>query len=321
MNDPIKIIFFGTPDFSVPTLKALLDDERFCVTTVVTQPDRPSGRGFEVRPSPVKRSISNSKITILQPDNIRKDLSNFLDDTRALGAFDVGIIIAFGQILPQAVLDLPKHGCINLHASLLPHWRGAAPIQRALMAGENLSGICLMRMEAGLDTGPVYSKLEVSILESDNFETLHNRLAQAAAEITIRDLCKIISGELKATAQDNSKATYANKISNAEAQIDWKQSATSISNLCRALNPVPGAFTLMAGKRLKIFECLPLDENIQDSTMRAGEIISVDKNYFEVACGKGRLRILGVQAEGKKRMFSGPFLKGFPMTKSMLLGK
>lgn len=317
MTDKVKVIFFGTPDFSVPTLKALLQDPQYDVRAVVTQPDKPAGRGFELKPTPVKVAAQASGITVLQPVSIKKTLNEFLTEVSKLGPFDIGIVIAFGQILPQAVLDLPNHGCLNLHASLLPKWRGAAPIQRAIIAGDKVTGVCLMRMQASLDTGPVYSHIEVQITPKDNFATLHDKLSKTSAEITMRDLSGVMNGNLSAKAQDHPNATYANKITNEDAVIDWHQSAENLHNLARGLDPAPGAFTLLAGKRLKIFSGMPLDTNTQSAP---GEISLVEKSYFEVGCGSGTYRVMEVQLEGKKRMPCSDFLKGCTLNKGMCLG-
>ncbi len=317
----MRVIFFGTPDFSALTLKELLSVPGIEVTCVVTQPDRPQGRGNELTASPIKKLALSHHIPVIQPENIRKSESDFLQSISEFGPYDVGVVIAFGQILSQKVLDFPKHGCVNIHASLLPRWRGAAPIQRAIMAGDKETGIALMKMEAGLDTGPVFCSERIAIEDFDTFEILHDRLSHVGAKLLGSNIRRIASGELTPQPQPKDGVTYAHKIENEECQIDWTKSSMQINNLIRALNPIPGAFTTVSGKRLKIFESQPV-RSLNAGKFSPGQVVAVDSSKLEVQCGEGMLALLQVQLEGKKKMSVNEFLKGFPISlhDSFLIG-
>jgi len=315
----MKIIFFGTPDFSIPTLKALIDVPGVEVACVVTQPDRPQGRGNHLQHSPIKKIALSHHIPVVQPENIRKSESKFIDTLKELGPFEIGVVVAFGQILPESVLNLPNHGSLNVHASVLPRWRGAAPIQRAIMAGDKTTGISLMKMEAGLDTGPVYCTERVTIEEFDTFETLHDRLSHVGAKLLAKNIRAIIDGKLLPEIQPQEGVTYAHKIETDEALIDWRKSASEISRIIRAMNPFPGAFTFIQSKRLKIFEAQPVTP-LRKGEFAAGEIISIDAVRLEVKCGEEALALLQVQMEGKRKMSISDFLRGFPVRLSDKLG-
>lgn len=251
--ESLRVIFYGTPTFSTEVFRALLAAPEYSVPLVVTQPDRPAGRGKKLQASPVKELAIEHDIPLIQPGNIKKNLDAFLSEASTFGPFDVGVVVAFGQILPTQVLQLPTHGCINIHASLLPRWRGAAPIQRAIMAGDEETGVCLMQMEAGLDTGGVFSSVTTRISPEDNAGSLHDRLSTLGAKLLVEDLARIVAGNLSATPQPKDGVTYAHKIEKEEASINWDQEASILENFVRGLAPWPGAFTTLGKHRLKIF--------------------------------------------------------------------
>ncbi len=309
----MKIIFFGTPDFSVPTLKALINNPNTVVSCVVTQPDRPQGRGQLMTPSPIKKVALEHNIPVLQPENIKKEKLDFINQASKFGPFDAGIVIAFGQILPQSVLDLPRCGCINIHGSLLPRWRGAAPMQRAIMAGDTLTGVDLMKMEAGLDTGPIYAEDKICIGPNDTLELLHDQMSELGAKLLNEKLFDICSERITATPQAAVGVTYAHKIENNETKIDWSKSALEIHNTIRALSPIPGAFTTYNGKRIKIFETRVVAP-FKTGIFKPGQITTSDSSRLEVMCGAESVSILSAQIEGKKRMFISEVLKGFPLS-------
>ncbi len=318
----LRVAFFGTPDFAIPSLKALLSDQRFEVTVVITQPDRPAGRGGELKASPIKKLALEHGVSLLQPGSIKKTMLQFLTDLQSFGPLDVAVVVAFGQILPIEVLKFPSGGSINVHASLLPRWRGAAPIQRALISGDKETGICLMQMEAGLDTGAVFARATIPITEQDNFGTLHDKLAQAGAELISKELVRFLSGEVRATPQPENGVTYANKITNDEARIDWSKSSAEISQIVRGMSPVPGAFSSIAGKRIKILAATAAAAINTQSTAgsQLGQIALVAPDTIEVTCGSGVLRIFELQLEGKKRMTVQEFLRGHPLAPGAIMG-
>jgi len=276
---------------------------------VITQPDKPQGRGNEIQFSPIKKFALSKHIPVVQPESIKKIGDRFLEIMSDYGPFEIGVVIAFGQILPQAVLDLPKHGCVNIHASLLPRWRGAAPIQRAIMAGDKETGICLMKMEAGLDTGPVYCADKVAIEDFDTFEILHDRLSHLGAKFLAGKISDIAAGRILPVPQKSEGVTYAHKITNEESLIDWQKPAKEIANMIRGLNPFPGAYTITLGKRLKIFQSIPV-KPMHNGSFTPGQIVMADPARLEVQCGNGVLNILELQLEGKKKMSVSDFLKG-----------
>lgn len=310
MKSRKRLLFFGTPDFSVKTLESLIQCPDFEVVAVVTQPDRPAGRGNKLAPSPVKQLANQHKIPVLQPEKIKAELDQFLAALKKFEPIDLNVVIAFGQILPLKILNFPRCGSINIHASLLPRWRGAAPIQRAIMSADSESGVCLMHMEKGLDTGAVYSSLQTKITEQDDFGALHDRLALLGAQLCVRDLGKIILGELKAIPQDTQGVTYAHKIENNEAQISWNKNAREISAHIRALSPIPGAFTYVQGKRLKIYNVRSTSNWPGTANAAVGTVTRVERAVLEVKCLDGALALESVQLEGKKRMEIEEFLRG-----------
>lgn len=297
----MRIIFAGTPDFAAETLKALLSTEHE-ICAVYTQPDRPSGRGRKLTASPVKQLALEHNIVVEQPLNFKTD-----DAKQTLAKYhaDLMIVVAYGLLLPQTVLDTPKLGCINIHASLLPRWRGAAPIQRAILAGDTKTGVCIMQMEAGLDTGPVISSTECPIHESDTAQTLHDRLAILGAETLLSTLQDIEKLQQHTTPQDNTLSCYADKLNKQEAIIDWQQSATQIARQIHAFNPWPVAQSSWHGDTFRIWNASSHQHN---HSSLAGEIIDVDKKGIDVACGEGVLRLTHVQIPGKRAMPVADFL-------------
>lgn len=303
----MRIVFIGTGEIGVPTLRALLDSEHE-VIAVVTQPDKPVGREQQIEASPIKKALMNSApgggasaFPILQPARIKDPLA--IEEIRRCTP-DVIVVIAYGQILPRDVLGVPRVACLNLHASLLPRWRGAAPIQAAIAAGDCETGITVMYMDEGLDTGDILLQRNVGIMPNDTGGSLHNRLAQIAPETLLESLRLLAAGNAPRISQENARATYAAKLKREHGQIDWSQSAEAIERKIRAYNPWPGAFMKVYRQNLKIFSASVVDSNGQP-----GEILRSDKELV-VATGKGALSLAEVQLEGKRRMSAGEFLRG-----------
>tara|TARA_R110000772_G_scaffold48893_2_gene111718 strand:+ start:218 stop:1147 length:930 start_codon:yes stop_codon:yes gene_type:complete len=297
----MRIIFAGTPDFAAETLKALLTTSHE-ICAVYTQPDRPSGRGRKLTASPVKQLAIEHHIPVEQPLNFKEDeAKQILADYHA----DLMVVVAYGLLLPQAVLDTPSLGCINVHASLLPRWRGAAPIQRAILAGDTETGVCIMQMEAGLDTGPVLSRASCPINSEDTAQTLHDRLALLGANTLLNSLSNIIELQSKAQVQDHASTSYAAKLLKPEAEIDWQQSASQIVRQIQAFNPWPVAQTIWQDQVFRIWSASLLDDK---SSAPAGEIITVNKNSIDVATGNGILRLKQIQLPGKRAMPVADFL-------------
>lgn len=315
---PLQIVFFGTPEIASVCLAALVEDPQYRVKAVVTQPDRPAGRGNKILPPPVKVLALSKNIPLIQPQRIKKNLPEFLSQLSALGPFDIGVVVAFGQILPQAVLDLPKSGCVNVHASLLPRWRGAAPIQRAIMSGDSQTGVCLMKMEAALDTGPVYSMATLNISPDDTSGSLLESLGVKGAALLRSDLAAIASGALEAKPQAAAGVTYAEKISNDEAQIHWDMSADSIERLVRGLNPVPGAFTFLNGSRFKIFRSRALPQTPPSGA--PGTLSECSAGKLWINCGSGVISVVEGQFEGKRRAAVEEILRGGMITADSRFG-
>jgi len=295
----MRIVFAGTPDFSVPVLQALLDS-RHSLAGVYSQPDRPAGRGRKLTPGPVKQLALQHAVPVFQPDSLKH-----AEAQRELAELkpDLMVVVAYGLILPQAVLDLPGLGCVNLHASLLPRWRGAAPVQRAILAGDHETGVCLMQMEAGLDSGPVLAEARTNISSDDTGGTLHDRLSQLAAEILATHLDDLEQGKLEPRVQDEALVTYASKLDKSEAAIDWQQDAACLERQVRAFNPWPVAQTRYADKALRIWEATAID-----GSGTAGQVVATGKQGIDVACGSGCLRLLEIQMPGAKRLSAADFL-------------
>lgn len=318
----INVIFFGTPDFAVPGLLALISTPGVTVKCVVTQPDKPAGRGGSIQASPVKRVAETHSIPVLQPRSIRKELPEFLEKLSTLGRFDIGVVIAFGQILPVEVLTFPRAGCVNVHASLLPRWRGAAPIHRAILAGDSETGVCLMDMEVGLDTGGVFATGVTTIQNSDTVGTLHDRLSELGASLLRENITKIVAKELPLIPQPTEGVTYASKISSEEARIDWRKSSQEIDRQVRAFNPYPGAYTLWQKKRLKILEGESIgDVESQTPSGEPGQITSAHSGRLEIVTGAGVYRVTSLQLEGKRRVPVSEFLNGNVVTPGATFGE
>ncbi len=297
----MKIVFAGTPDFAALSLSALLAAGHD-VVLVLTQPDRPSGRGMAFRPSPVKVAAEASGIDVFQPLTLKDPVAQ--ERVRAAQA-DAMIVAAYGLILPQAVLDMPRFGCINIHASLLPRWRGAAPIQRAIEAGDAESGVCIMQMEAGLDTGPVLLSGRVPITADETAGTLHDKLADLGARLIVETLAKL---PIDAVVQPEIGVTYAAKIEKAEAQIDWRRPAREIERQIRAFNPFPGAAGTLDGAAIKVWRA-----ELVAAEAPPGTVVSVERRGIVVACGDGGLCLTELQKAGGKRLPVAQFLAGNPI--------
>lgn len=298
-----RIVFMGTPDFAVPVLKKLIETQT--VVGVVTQPDRPAGRGRQLQPPPIKVTAESNKIPVYQPRSLKSEEA--ADPIRAWQP-EMIVVAAFGQILRPHVLDLPPKGCLNVHASLLPRWRGASPIHHAILAGDTETGISLMQMDVGLDTGPVYVQEAIPIRPDETAATLHDRLADLGAEMIENYLDQILAGELTAVPQDDSASTYAPMIKKEEGRIDWRQPALDIDRLVRAMTPWPGAFTTWNGKNLKILEARPIDKT---ASSEPGLVVAAEDGAA-VLTGQGKLLLEEVQLAGKKATAVEDFLRGRP---------
>ena len=296
MTNP-RIVFAGTPEFALASLTALVDAGHAPVA-VYTQPDRPAGRGRRLTASPVKRYAGERGIPVLQPETLRSESA--ADGLRSLQP-DLLIVAAYGLLLPQSILDIPPHGCVNVHASLLPRWRGAAPIQAAILAGDEVSGVCLMKMTAGLDCGPVFSERSVTIGRDENAGELHDRLALLGGQLLVDDLPRILGGELAAVEQDEAKVSYAGKIKKQDAELDWTLNAEDLERRVRAYNPVPGAFFLSGpgddALRIKVWRA----EVVAGVDAPAGSFVQYDSNAVVVGCGRDALRLTLLQLPGKRR--------------------
>lgn len=339
----MKIVFMGTPDFSVGALEALIAAGHE-LAAVVTQPDKPKGRGHALQTTPVKDAALAHGLPVWQPKKVRDPA--FLEDLKQVQP-DAVVVVAFGRIIPQAVLELPKYGCINVHASLLPKYRGAAPIQWAVIEGEAVSGVTIMRMDQGLDTGDMLSRVEVPLAEDETGGSLFDKLSQAGAEQLVKTLADLEAGRIQPQKQPAESPTdYARMIQKADGRIDWTRDALSLERLIRGLNPWPSAFTYLKGKTLKIWKaalvpsaqgedspqgksssqekspCRQETLSLQESPAhRPGEILSADKEGLVIQTGKGALEILELQLEGKKRMEAEAFLRGYALEVGSLLGE
>ncbi|TWI34451.1 methionyl-tRNA formyltransferase [Paracoccus sulfuroxidans] len=296
----MRVIFMGTPDFSVPALRAIAAEHE--VVAVYSQPPRAAGRGQKPRPSPVHKAAEELGLPVRTPERLKspEDQAEF-----AALQVDVAVVVAYGLILPQPVLDAPRLGCLNIHASLLPRWRGAAPIHRAIMAGDSETGVAIMQMEAGLDTGPVLAETRTPITAEDTTATLHDRLSAMGAELIVATLARL---PLPATPQAEEGVTYAQKIDKAEARIDWTQTASQIDRQIRALSPFPGAWTMLGSERIKL-----LQSRVVQGSGQPGEVLS----GFTIACGEGAVEIITAQREGKRPMPASEILRGLTLPKHL----
>jgi methionyl-tRNA formyltransferase len=298
-----KILFMGTPQFAVPSLAKLM--EHYEVVAVVTQPDAPAGRGKHLTQSPVKQLAQSAGLPVLQPESLKPP--DVVEQLRSY-APDCIVVAAFGQILRKPVLEMPKFGCINVHGSLLPRWRGASPVSAAIAAGDAVTGITIMQMDVGLDNGPMLSKREEAIRPDDTTGSLMERLSHMGAELLIETLPKYLAGEIAPQPQDESLVTHCRQIRKEEGAIDWGKSAIELERHVRAMQPWPGAFTTLNGKRLKILSTL----RSVHSTQNVPGTIAIQKNGVFVQCGNGGLELVEVQPEGRKAMPAADFARGQP---------
>ena len=308
----MRVIFMGTPDFAVPSLEALLTKHE--VVLVVTQPDKPKGRGKKMVPTPVKACALEHGIPVLQPEKVKEP--EFVEQLRSYEP-DLIAVTAFGQILSEPILEMPKYGCINVHGSLLPKYRGAAPMQWSIIDGEKVTGITTMYMAKGLDSGDMLLKAEVEITDEDTFATIHDKMAVTGANLLLDTLDQLEAGTLERIPQDHDAATYAPMITKETGHIDWSKNRQDIINLIRGLNPVPAAYTIYEEEVLKIFGAALSD--VQADSAANGEIVAVVKKGFVAKCGDGCLLITEVQARGGKRMMTDAYLRGHAMKEGILL--
>ena len=310
----MDILFMGTPDFAVPTLETLIKSEHQ-VVGVVTQPDKPKGRSGKLVASPVKEAAVKAGISVYQPEKVKDEA--FLHVLRELNP-DAIVVVAFGQILPLQVLELPQYGCFNVHASLLPKLRGAAPIQWSVIQGDEESGVTIMQMDEGLDTGDILLVERFPLDEKETGGSLFNKLSKLGGPLMLEALELAEKGELKPIPQDEEQHTYAKMLSKSTGKMDFKKSAVELERLIRGLNPWPSAYTHLQGKMLKVWEA-EVTEGV--SGQEPGTIVAVDKDSFTIQTGEGGLQITSLQLEGKKRMDAGAFLRGFALEQGIKVGK
>ena len=307
----MRLIFAGTPEFAATALHALIAAGHD-ITLVLTQPDRPASRGMRLKPSAVKTLALAHGLPVAQPPTLKDPM----EQTRLRTAgTDAMVVAAYGLILPQAVLDIPRLGCFNIHASLLPRWRGAAPIQRALLAGDRDTGITIMQMDAGLDTGAILLEKRIPLSDTDTAQTLHDKLARLGAESIVEALDLLQQGRLTPTAQDNTRATYAAKLTKDEARVGWHKPAAEIARAVRAYNPYPAAFTLLRGEALKLWAA-----DTVAGKGAPGTVLAADKSGIVVACGADALRITELQRASGKRLSTAQFLAGAEINSGERLG-
>lgn len=311
----IRIVYMGTPDFAVEPLEAIIK-AGYEVAAVVTQPDKQKGRGKEVKMTPVKECALRHGIPVFQPVKIKEpEAVAELEKYQA----DLFVVAAFGQLLSEEILNMPEYGCINIHASLLPAYRGAAPIQWAVLNGEKESGVTIMQMDKGLDTGDMLLKRSVELSPTETGDSLHDKLMHLGAELIVEALPKLEKGELVPEKQKDELSSYAKKLTKAMGQIDWSKDAVSLERWIRGLNSWPSAYTFFGGKTLKIWEARVAEENGAQKA-EPGQVVSVSREGFTVACGQGALQILSLQLEGKKRVLTREFLLGYQVEPGMILG-
>jgi methionyl-tRNA formyltransferase len=309
---PLRVVFMGTPEFAVPTLMALIEHPGFEVTLAVTQPDKPKGRGRKLIPTPVKLAAMACGVPVIQPVKAREPESA---ERIAAEKPDYIVVAAYGQILPLSILKIPRLGPVNLHASLLPRWRGAAPIHRAFLAGDSITGVCAMLMEAGLDTGDVLLCRKTEITAEDNTGRLHDRLAKIGAVLMAEALANFADGKITPEKQDAARATYAAKLNKEEFSIGWSRPANQLSLHIRGLSPLPGAVTSWNGMSIK-----PLFCRVTDGSGKPGEVLDISGEGITVACGDGALTITELKPEGKGPMAARAFTLGHGIKKGDILG-
>lgn len=321
----MKVIFMGTPEFAVPVLKALIESEEHEVTAVVTQPDKARGRSGKLVFTPVKEAAVEAGIPVYTPRRVKAP--EFVEQLKAIPC-DVIVVVAFGQLLSKEILDYPPYGCINVHASLLPRWRGAAPIQWAILAGDKKSGLTTMQLDEGLDTGDMLLKKEVDIAPDETGGSLHDRLAELGGKLLLDTLKGVREGAVSPVKQNEEESTYASMLTKEMGKINWEEAAEKIERYVRGLNSWPSAYTGFRSKTLKVWKsevvgesCLPEaeEESAKGENTAPGTIVRVEKNSFLVKTGNGYLRLLEVQLEGKKRMDAGSFLRGVSVEKGEIL--
>ena len=305
----MRVIFMGTPDFSVETFNALIDAEHEIVC-VVTQPDRMKGRGKTVQFPPVKEAAIEQGITVYQPEKVRSP--EFMEILKRIEA-DIIVVVAFGQILPKEILEMYPYGCVNVHASLLPAYRGAAPYQWAILNGEKLTGVTTQQMNEGIDTGDIIEKVEVEITPDETAGSLHDKLSRAGAKLCVSTLSALEEGTATFTPQKDEESSYAKMLKKDMGNIDWTKSAEEIERFIRGLNPWPSAYTKLNGKTLKIWKAKVLEGD--EKNVAAGGFAAYDKKNWVIQTGEGRLALLEVQLEGKKRMGVEEFLRGYSLDK------
>ncbi|KEQ23321.1 methionyl-tRNA formyltransferase [Paenibacillus tyrfis] len=314
----MRVIFMGTPDFAVPSLQTLLNAKNLEVVAVVTQPDRPVGRKRVLTPTPVKVGAEKHSLPVLQPERLRRPES--VEAIRALQP-DLIVTAAYGQILPKSVLDLPRLGCINIHASLLPKYRGGAPIHYAVMNGDDVTGVTIMYMAEGLDTGDMISKIEVPIEDSDTTGTMFDKLSLAGAKLLEETLPDLLAGRVQPVPQNDAEAVYSPNISREQERIDWSKPAEQLWNLVRALHPRPGAYTLWNGEVLKIWTCAkPAESEQVPDGVQPGTVLEAGERGIAVAAGQGVLRITELQPAGKKAMDAAAFARSGQLAPGTVLG-
>ena len=312
----MRIVFMGTPDFAVGSLQALAEAGKYEIVSVITQPDRPKGRGRQMLMTPVKEYALSQGYEVHQPQRVKTP--EFVAQLREMNP-DLIVVAAFGQLLSQEILSMPKYGCINVHASLLPKYRGAAPIHYAIMQGEKESGVTIMQMDIGMDTGDMIKKVVVPIGENMTMGELHDELKVKGAELLLEVIEDIEAGKAQPEKQSEAEATYASLLKRDMERIDWSKAAADIHNLIRGFNPAPGAFTkLPDGKNLKIWGSCLTDKT---ATAEPGTVVEATKHSFFVACGEGVLEIIEVQPESKKRMAAQVFINGRGVQVGDVLGK
>lgn len=307
----MRVVFMGTPEFAIPTFEGLLESG-VRIVGVFTQPDRPKGRGRKLEASPVKQLALEHDLPVFQPQRLREDEA--VKQLRELKP-ELIVVVAYGQILPQKVLDIPRYGCINVHASLLPRHRGAAPINKALIDGDPMAGVTTMQMDVGLDTGDMLVKKSLSTFPNENAAELHDRLAQLGRDAMEETLARLCSGTLNAQKQDDNCSSYASMLKKEDGLVDWRRPAISIHNQVRGLYPWPGAFTYLDGEVLKV-----ADTRIVDASGTPGEILTAEDSGVVVACGEGALQIRKLQLPGKKMLPAADFLRGVKLQSGQKLG-
>ncbi|MBQ9119120.1 MAG: methionyl-tRNA formyltransferase [Lachnospiraceae bacterium] len=319
----MRIVYMGTPEIAAVVLERLLESEHE-VIAVVTQPDKPKGRGKEMACSDVKKVALAHELPIYQPEKARDEA--FVEQMRAL-APDLIVVTAFGQILPKALLELPKFGCINVHASLLPKYRGASPIQWAIINGDKVTGVTIMHMAEGIDTGDMITKELVEIAPDETGGSLHDKLAVAGGSALMTAIAQLENGTAVRIPQEESEPTYVGMLKKEKGQLDFSHPAVVLERLVRGLNPWPSTYTAFNGKLLKIWRAdvieelpQPLAKKVREQVLRPGSIVNVEKEYFDILTGEGLLRIRELQLEGKRRMTAEEFLRGYEVTEGLLLG-